>query len=313
VVNATSSSTHGEPSCFPRASLRRRTAYDMAYGAAAGPFLDGARASGLARATAWACWWKQAAESFLLWRGKRPDTAGVIAALRGREAPRAPGGWAALAAAAVFVAYELSILVRLAWWRTHDPQATAFMEQRLERLREKKPQAKLRQQWVPYARISPSLKRAIVAAEDAKFADHEGFDWRRCRRPGRRTRSAARWSPAAHDLAAARQEPLPLGERTPWRKAQEAMITVMLESVMDKRRHPGDLPQRDRVGRRRLRGRGRRAPLLRHERGRAHASQAARLAAMVPSPRFYDRNRSTPWLERKTQIILARMDSAEVP
>jgi monofunctional biosynthetic peptidoglycan transglycosylase len=33
----------------------------------------------------------------------------------------------------------------------------------------------------------------------------------------------------------------------------------------------------------------------------------------VPSPRFYDRNRSTPWLERKTQIILARMDAAEVP
>lgn len=41
--------------------------------------------------------------------------------------------------------------------------------------------------------------------------------------------------------------------------------------------------------------------------------QAARLAAMVPNPRFYDRNRGTPWLERKSQIILARMGSAELP
>ena len=41
--------------------------------------------------------------------------------------------------------------------------------------------------------------------------------------------------------------------------------------------------------------------------------QAARLAAMVPNPRFYDRNRATPWLEKKTEIILARMGAAEVP
>jgi len=42
-------------------------------------------------------------------------------------------------------------------------------------------------------------------------------------------------------------------------------------------------------------------------------AQAARLAAMVPNPRFYDRNRGTPWLERKTRIILDRMGAAEVP
>ena len=40
---------------------------------------------------------------------------------------------------------------------------------------------------------------------------------------------------------------------------------------------------------------------------------AARLAAMVPNPRFYDAHRNTAWLARKTQIILARMPAAEVP
>src|SRR5690606_31210029 len=59
-------------------------------------------------------------------------------------------GWEAFALADAFVGYPLSILARLAWWRTHDPASTAFMEDRLERLRERKPAASLRHQWVPY-------------------------------------------------------------------------------------------------------------------------------------------------------------------
>jgi monofunctional glycosyltransferase len=43
------------------------------------------------------------------------------------------------------------------------------------------------------------------------------------------------------------------------------------------------------------------------------ARQAARLAAMVSSPRFYDRNRDTPWLRKKTGVILGRMASAKIP
>jgi monofunctional glycosyltransferase len=86
-------------------------------------------------------------------------------------------GWLATAAAVAFVAYELSILARLLWWRDHNPDSTAFMQARLGNLREKKPDAQLKLQWIPYARISVHLKRAVVAAEDARFMDHEGFDW----------------------------------------------------------------------------------------------------------------------------------------
>lgn len=83
VVNATSASTHGEPLLLPAGVFAPgATAYDMAYGAAAGPFLDGARASGARASDGLGMLVEQAAESFLLWRGKRPDTAGVIAALR---------------------------------------------------------------------------------------------------------------------------------------------------------------------------------------------------------------------------------------
>jgi monofunctional biosynthetic peptidoglycan transglycosylase len=51
------------------------------------------------------------------------------------------------------------------------------MSLRLDELNEKKPDAELRYRWVPYEQISLHLKRAVVAAEDDKFVDHEGFDW----------------------------------------------------------------------------------------------------------------------------------------
>ena len=90
---------------------------------------------------------------------------------------------------------------------------------------------------MPYERISPNLKRAIVAAEDAHFVDHEGFDWDAIEKALEKNRKKGKRRRRRLDhLAAAREEPVPLGRAQPWRKGQEALITVMIEHVMDKRR-----------------------------------------------------------------------------
>ena len=86
-------------------------------------------------------------------------------------------GWFAVAAACAFLALQISFLVRIWWMKDHNPEMTAFMESRLEVLRGRKPGAQLGHAWVPYDRISVHLKRAVVAAEDARFVEHEGFDW----------------------------------------------------------------------------------------------------------------------------------------
>ncbi len=227
------------------------------------------------------------------------------------------GRWvlrAALVAGALFVAYELSILARILWWRDHNPGSTAFMQARLEKLREKRPEATLKHQWVPYARISSHLKRAVIAAEDARFADHEGFDWEAMQKAWEKNQQRGKVVAGGSTISQQLAKNLFLsGERTPWRKAQEAMITVMLENAMDKRRifeiylnmiEWGDGVFGAEAAARHYFGTGAAA---------LGAEQAARMAAMVPNPRFYDRNRKTPWLDRKTQIILARMNAAEVP
>ena len=223
-------------------------------------------------------------------------------------------GWLALGLAGIFLAVQLSFLVRVWWWRDHNPQTTAFMEASLERLRARNPQAKLKHSWVPYERISPNLKRAVVVAEDARFADHEGFDWEAIEKALEKNRKKGKVVAGASTISQQLAKNLFLSaDRTPWRKGQEALITVMIEQLMDKRRileiYLNVIEWGDGVF-------GAEAA-ARHYFGTSAAGlgpePAARLAAMVPRPRFYDRNRNTPWLERKTQLILARMPAAEVP
>jgi monofunctional biosynthetic peptidoglycan transglycosylase len=188
------------------------------------------------------------------------------------------------------------------------------MQASLERLREKRPEALLKHEWVPYARISPHLKRAIVAAEDARFTEHEGFDWEAIEKALEKNRKKGRVVSGASTISQQLAKNLFLtASRTPWRKGQEALITVMIEQVLEKRRileiYLNVIEWGDGVF-------GAEAAARHYFRQGASTlgpEQAARLAAMVPNPRFYDRNRQTPWLQKKTEIILARMPSATLP
>jgi monofunctional biosynthetic peptidoglycan transglycosylase len=222
--------------------------------------------------------------------------------------------WLAAAVAAIFLAVQLSYLARLLWWKDHDPGDTAFMTQRLEQMRSRDPRATLQHAWVPYARVSTHLKRALVVAEDARFVDHEGFDWEAIEKAREKNRQKGRIVAGGSTISQQLAKNLFLSaSRTPWRKGQEALITVMIEHVMDKRRileiYLNVIEWGDGVFGAEAAARhyfGRRAADLGPE-------EAARLAAMVPNPRFYDRNRNTAWLGRKTQMILARMPQAELP
>ncbi len=221
---------------------------------------------------------------------------------------------AVLVAVAALALYEGAIFTRILWWRTHNPTDTAFMRARLDELREKDPQATLMQIWVPYERISPQLKRAIVAAEDAKFLSHEGFDWEGIQQAyeknARRGRIVAGGSTISQQLA----KNLFLSRaRTPWRKGQEALITVMLETALDKRRILELYLNLIEWGERTF---GAEAAARRHFGTAAaalDAGQAAHLAAMVPNPRYYERRGATPFLARQTAVIRARMAQVRVP
>jgi monofunctional biosynthetic peptidoglycan transglycosylase len=223
-------------------------------------------------------------------------------------------GWFAVAAAGAFLVLQLSYLARVWWMKGHNPEMTSFMEARLENLQRKQREARLAHAWVPYERISVHLKRAIVAAEDARFVDHEGFDWEAIEKAAEKNRRKGRVVAGGSTISQQLAKNLFLSaERSPWRKGQEAIITVMIEQLLDKRRILELYLNLIEWGE----GVFGAEAAARHYFGASAAglgpAQAARLAAMVPNPRYYDRHRATPWLERKTQMILARMPAAVLP
>jgi monofunctional biosynthetic peptidoglycan transglycosylase len=206
------------------------------------------------------------------------------------------------------------IALHIAWYQAHPPGETAFMTQRMAEARAKNPRAELRYRFVPYERISMPLKRAMIAAEDAKFVDHEGFDWegiqRAIEKNERRGRIVAGGSTITQQLA----KNLFLSPSRSWlRKGEEAVITVMLETMLDKRRifelYLNVIEWGNGVF-------GAEAAAQRYfgvSAAQLSTEQAARLAAMAPNPRFYERNQGAPGLNRKIGIIVARMPAAELP
>ena len=215
--------------------------------------------------------------------------------------------------AALFL-YNLWIFGHIVYWRSFNPSASAFMTEQLARLQEEDPEAELRHKWVPYERISPNLKRALIASEDAKFVDHEGFDWDGIEAAFEKNLKQGRIVAGGSTISQQLAKNLFLsGKKTPWRKLEEAAITVMLEAVMDKRRifeiYLNVIEWGDGVF-------GAEAAARHYYRtsaARLSAGQAAKLAAMVPNPRFYDEHRNAPGLARKTRIILRRMPLADTP
>ena len=200
------------------------------------------------------------------------------------------------------------------WWRVYQPTQTAFMEARLQKLREKNPNARLQQQWIPYEKISTQLKRAVVASEDAKFMDHEGFDWEAISKAIEKNEKKGRVVSGASTISQQLAKNLFLsGERSYLRKAEEAVITWMLESTLSKRRILELYLNFAEWGEGVF---GAEAAAKHHFGGSAaslSASQAAYLAVILPSPRRYVAGKSTPFVSGRIETILARMPAAQIP
>jgi monofunctional glycosyltransferase len=225
--------------------------------------------------------------------------------------------WLLTGAAALLVLvllYQLWIFGHILWWKSHNPETTAFMKSRVEILRAKNPQVSFKQRWVEYDKISIHLRRALIVSEDDTFVEHEGFNWDAMQKALEKNQKKGKIVAGGSTISQQLAKNLFLsGSRSMLRKAEEAVVTVMLEAVMEKRRifeiYLNVIEWGEGVF-------GAEAAAQHYygiSASQLSAQQAARLAAMVPRPRFYDHHRDAPWLMKKTDIILSRMPGAEVP
>ncbi len=192
--------------------------------------------------------------------------------------------------------------------KTDFPKTTAFMERRKKELSRSRQSSRLEWIPVPVARISPSLPLAVIAAEDARFYEHNGVDWEAVRGALEKDWESRNLRHGASTITQQLAKNLYLSpQRTPWRKLREWAIATRLEASLSKRRILELYLNVVELGPRTF---GAEAAARRYF-GKPASSlsdfEAASLAAIIPSPRIYDPVRHPQRVARRARRILRWM------
>jgi monofunctional biosynthetic peptidoglycan transglycosylase len=200
-------------------------------------------------------------------------------------------------------------LPNVASLRRRTPATTSFIEIRKARLRAAGRSDRVERIVVPLSRISPSLQRAVIVAEDANFYSHHGVDWVALKAAAETDLEKKRWKLGGSTITQQLAKNLYLTPaRTPWRKLRELAIAWKLEAELPKRRilelYLNSIEWGERIY-------GAEAA-ARHYFGRPASDltlrESAQLAAMIPAPRRFDPRHPSRRLERRTARILLAME-----
>lgn len=208
--------------------------------------------------------------------------------------------------------------LRIALWAVIAPSSTTFMRAAQLRILKSGEPVSWRHEWVPYGAISPYLKRAVVASEDATFLTNDGVDWDAIRNAWDRNHSTHNerrgklvgGSTITQQLA---KNLFLSPERDYLRKGQELIITFMLEGILGKRRileiYLNSVEWGDGIY-----GAQAAAQTYFHSSAaRLSPAQAARLAVMLPAPRIYQKRLYSSYMNARTAVIAARLWQVQVP
>jgi len=188
------------------------------------------------------------------------------------------------------------------------------MENSLDEMQAKNPRAELRQIWIPYEKISPNIKKAVIAAEDAKFLSHEGFDWDAIQTAFEKNLRKGRIVAGGSTISQQLSKNLFLSKsRNPFRKIEEAIITFMIEKMMNKRRILEIYLNIIEWGEGIFGIEAASQYYFRKPSTQITAGQAAVLAAIIPNPVYFQSRISSSRVKKKAGILLYRMRFAKPP
>ncbi|MES2824251.1 MAG: monofunctional biosynthetic peptidoglycan transglycosylase [Pseudomonadota bacterium] len=221
--------------------------------------------------------------------------------------------WFVVIAFALLCAYQLWLFAHVLYWKWNEPTTTSFMDLRLDEMQEKKPNARLNYKWVAYTQISVHLKRAVVASEDDKFMEHRGFDWDGMQdafeKNQRKGKSVAGGSTITQQLA---KNLFLSPSRSYFRKLEEAVITVMIELLWDKRRILEVYLNVAEWGNGVFGAEAAAQHYYQSHAATLSPQQAVRIAVMLPNPRKFEK-RYPGYVASHARRVLARMHYSSVP
>ena len=234
-----------------------------------------------------------------------------------------------------FLALQLYFVGRIALMAVADPQSTTFERSEMWRLLSDTGRITWGQQWVSDERLGKNLKRAVIASEDAGFADHSGVDWEAMERAWERNQRAQALADKRNERAMKRNpDGVPVsakvvgastitqqlaknlflsGERTPLRKGQELMLTYALETLLSKRRILEIYLNHVEWGEGLFGAQAAARYYFRTDAAQLGVGQAARLAVMLPAPKRFEKRIGSAYLSDRAATVSARMDAVELP
>jgi monofunctional biosynthetic peptidoglycan transglycosylase len=236
--------------------------------------------------------------------------------------------WLALVLMAV-LALQLFFVLRIAAMAVLDPQSTAFQRSEAWRIQTEKDRFQWRQQWVGYGQISDHLKRAVIASEDDGFSNHDGVDWDALEKAWQKNAKAE--ARAAKNAAAAKAARAPKvvggstitqqlaknlflsGERTLLRKGQEFVLTLLLEALLSKQRILEIYLNSVDWGEGVFGAEAAAQHYFRKPAAKLTALEAARLAVMLPRPRYFEKLPNSGYLAERAAVIVERLPNAQLP
>lgn len=240
-----------------------------------------------------------------------------MAARKGRSWFRITTG-VLMALVCLVLLYQFWLFAQVVWYNYRAPGSSAIMREELSRLREGNPDFKLQYEWVPYDKINRNLKRAVVASEDSNFTVHDGIEWDAIRKAweyNQRQEEAGRskmrgGSTITQQLA---KNLFLSSSRSYIRKGQELVLTYMIEHVMTKERILELYLNVAEWGVGVFGAQAASKHYFNTTAANLGASQAARLAAMLPNPRFYDSRRNSNYLNSRVGVLTRRMQMVDIP
>ena len=237
--------------------------------------------------------------------------------------------WLGLCALAV-LALQLYFVGRIALMGVVAPQSTAFERSEAWRITTEKGRLPWSQEWVPYAQISDNLKRAVIASEDDGFSNHDGVDWDALEKAwAKNAKAEQRAEQRKSSTAAAVKQPKVVGgstitqqlaknlflsgERTLVRKGQEFVLTLLLERCLSKQRILEIYLNSVEWGEGVFGAEAAAQHYFRKPAARLSAFEAARLAVMLPRPKYFEKLPNSAYLSGRASVITGRMGDAKLP
>ena len=223
-------------------------------------------------------------------------------------------GWLIAILCSLFVGIQLWFLGHIVWWKYQPVQSTAFMRAQEAKLKQQDPKFVLKHTFIETSLIAEHLKRAVISAEDANFIDHEGVDWEAIERAWAKNQKRGKLVSGGSTITMQLAKNLFLsGERSFIRKGEELIVTWMLETVLDKERILELYLNSCEWGIGVFGAQEAAKYYFQVSAAQLSAKQSAKLAAMLPNPRFYDKQRNHPYLLRRAALINRYMGGAETP